>query len=394
MSEEIVSFLEMMAAERGAARHTLDAYRRDLVDFRAFLARRGLDLAGADGDAIRAYLAHLTDLGLRPSTAARRLAAIRQYYRFLYLERRRHDDPTTHIDTPKQRRRLPKLLEEEEIEALIQAARTREGPDALRLTALLELLYATGLRISELVGLPLSALSPDRTVITVRGKGGKERMVPVGTAARAALAAWLAVRTFHILDPSRQRWLFPSRARSGHLTRQRVAQLLKELAPDLMIARCKTLLKENVFSIPTHGTFVMHPGICPEYRNAHGCFWAIANAGRTALHPCTCRWMRRPGRLWPRPGSVRIEMADGSEEFVFVAGGILEVQPNCVTVLSDTAIRGKDLDDERANAAKKAAEEALRNAKSEIDVARATSELAILAAELAALRKYRERPKH
>ncbi|MFO1075298.1 MAG: site-specific tyrosine recombinase XerD [Geminicoccaceae bacterium] len=232
MSEEIVSFLEMMAAERGAARHTLDAYRRDLVDFRAFLARRGLDLAGADGDAIRAYLAHLTDLGLRPSTAARRLAAIRQYYRFLYLERRRHDDPTTHIDTPKQRRRLPKLIEEEEIEALIQAARTREGPDALRLTALLELLYATGLRISELVGLPLSALSPDRTVITVRGKGGKERMVPVGTAARAALAAWLAVRTFHILDPSRQRWLFPSRARSGHLTRQRVAQLLKELAPE------------------------------------------------------------------------------------------------------------------------------------------------------------------
>ena len=232
MSTLIESFLEMMAAERGAAHHTLDAYRRDLVDFQGFLHRRGADLAAADGDAIRAYLADLADLGLRPSTAARRLAAIRQYYRFLYLEGRRGDDPTTHIDTPKQRRRLPKLLEEEEIEALIEAARARQAPDALRLIALLELLYATGLRISELVGLPLSALAPDRSTITVRGKGGKERMVPVGTAAREALAAWLGVRTFHVTDPSRQRWLFPSRARTGHLTRQRVAQLLKELAPE------------------------------------------------------------------------------------------------------------------------------------------------------------------
>ena len=229
----IDAFLEMMAAERGAARHTLDAYRGDLAHFRGFLARRGHALEPATGDQIRAYLAELAGLGLRPSTAARRLAAIRQYFRFLYLEGRRADDPTTHVDTPKQRRRLPKLIEEEEIEALIAAARARTGPDALRLTALLELLYATGLRISELVGLPLGALAPDRTVLTVRGKGGKERMVPVGSAARAALAAWLGVRTFFVADPSRQRWLFPSRrARAGHLTRQRVAQLLKGLAPE------------------------------------------------------------------------------------------------------------------------------------------------------------------
>jgi integrase/recombinase XerD len=226
------AFLEMMAAERGAARHTLDAYRRDLADFRGFLARRGAALQQAGGDDIRAYLADLAARGMRPSTTARRLAAIRQYYRFLYLERRRDDDPTTHIDTPKQSRRLPKLLEEEEIEALIAAARAKDGPEALRLVALLELLYATGLRVSELVSLPLPALAPDRTVLTVRGKGGKERMVPVGSAARAALAAWLGVRQFYVVDPSRQRWLFPSRGRGGHLTRQRVAQLLKALAPE------------------------------------------------------------------------------------------------------------------------------------------------------------------
>jgi integrase/recombinase XerD len=169
------AFLEMMAAERGAARHTLDAYRRDLADFRAFLTRRGGALPTAGGDDVRAYLAELAGAGLRSSTTARRLAAIRQYYRFLFLEGGRGDDPTTHIDTPKQGRRLPKLVEEAEIEALIGAAKARDGPDSLRLLALLELFYATGLRVSELVGLPLSALAPDRSLLTVRGKGDKER---------------------------------------------------------------------------------------------------------------------------------------------------------------------------------------------------------------------------
>jgi integrase/recombinase XerD len=226
------AFLEMMAAERGAARHTLDAYRRDLADFAGFLAKRGKELPTAEGDDIRAYLAALTGQGLLPSTTARRLAAIRQYFRFLFVDGQRRDDPSAQIDRPRQRRRLPKLLEVEEIEALIAAARARDGPDSLRLTALLELLYATGMRVSELAGLPLSALAPDRSVLTVRGKGGKERMVPVGRAACEALAAWLTVRPFHIVDPSRARWLFPSRSRSGHLTRQRVAQLLKALAPE------------------------------------------------------------------------------------------------------------------------------------------------------------------
>jgi integrase/recombinase XerD len=226
------AFLEMMAAERGAARHTLDAYRRDIADCARFLARRGVDLPGAGGDDLRAYLAALAGAGLAPATTARRLAAIRQYFRFLLLEGRRQDDPSAQIDRPKQGRRLPKLLDLAEIEALIAAARARDGADGLRLVALLELFYATGLRVSELAGLPLAALSPDRTVLVVRGKGGKERMVPVGGAAREALAAWLAVRPFYVTEPARRRWLFPSRSRAGYLTRQRVAQLLKALAPE------------------------------------------------------------------------------------------------------------------------------------------------------------------
>ena len=234
MSATLDAFLEMMAAERGAARHTLDAYRRDLADFSGFLARRGKGLPAAGGDDIRAYLAALTGAGLLPSTTARRLAAIRQYFRFLFLEGRRADDPSAQIDRPQARAAAcPSCWRSAEIEALIAAARAKDGPDSLRLIALLELFYATGLRVSELVGLPLSALAPDRAVLTVRGKGDKERMVPIGGAAREALAAWLA-RAAVLRAPTRraQRWLFPSRGRSGHLTRQRVAQLLKALAPE------------------------------------------------------------------------------------------------------------------------------------------------------------------
>jgi integrase/recombinase XerD len=202
-------FLEMMAAERGASAHTLDAYRRDLADFAAFLAARGSPgPAEAGADDIRAYLARMAGLGLRASTAARRLSALRQFYRFLFLEGRRTDDPTLHVDAPRLARPLPRLLSEAEIEALIEASRRREGPDGLRLTALLELLYATGLRVSELISLPLSAIPKEREWLRVRGKGGKERIVPVGGAARRALDDWLAARAAC------------------------VAQLLKALAPE------------------------------------------------------------------------------------------------------------------------------------------------------------------
>lgn len=226
----IEPFLEMMAVERGASRHTLDAYRRDLARLAAFLARHGATPETATADDIRGFVRDETAQGHKASTVARRLAAVRHYYRFLFLERRREDDPTTHVDTPRLTRPLPRILSEAEVEALIEAARARSGAEAVRLLTLLELLYATGLRVSELAGLPLSALSPDRSVLTVRGKGGKERMVPMGGHARACVEAWLKLREQFVTRPSRARWLFPSRGAQGHLTRQRVAQLLKELA--------------------------------------------------------------------------------------------------------------------------------------------------------------------
>jgi integrase/recombinase XerD len=229
----IDAFLEMMAVERGASPHTVDAYRRDVVGYVAFLRRRRLSLQTAGAPAVRGYLAELSAAGSAPATAARHLSSIRQLHRFLYLEGRRPDDPTANLEGPRRRRPLPKLLAEDQIAALVRAAEARSGADGRRLVALLELLYATGLRASELVALPLSALAPDLDHLIVRGKGGKERMVPVGGAARRALRAYLEVRP-HFLAHGRAsvRWLFPSRARGGHLTRQRLDQLLRGLATE------------------------------------------------------------------------------------------------------------------------------------------------------------------
>jgi integrase/recombinase XerD len=224
------SFLEMMVAERGASRHTIDAYRRDLRSYEAFLDRRELQCETADVAAVRAWLAQLAREGLSAATMARRLSAIRQFHRFLYLEGARPDDPTQTVEGPRQQRPLPKLLAHAEIAALIEAAQQRADAEGLRLMACLELLYATGLRVSELVALPLSALAPDRSLLTVLGKGDKERMVPIGRAARAALEAYLGVRGRFLGKAKASPYLFPSRARAGHLTRQRLTQLLKELA--------------------------------------------------------------------------------------------------------------------------------------------------------------------
>jgi integrase/recombinase XerD len=225
------TFLEMMVAERGASRHTIDAYRRDLASYERFLDGRGQQSETADVAAVRAWLGRLSAEGLSAATMARRLSAIRQFHRFLYLEGARPDDPTQTVEGPRQRRPLPRLLDQAEIAALIETARQRADAEGLRLTACLELLYASGLRVSELVGLPLSALAADRSVLTVLGKGGKERMVPIGRAARAALDAYLGVRErFLGRHAKASPYLFPSRARAGHLTRQRLTQLLKELA--------------------------------------------------------------------------------------------------------------------------------------------------------------------
>ncbi len=229
----------MLAVERGASVNTLHAYRRDLTQLSGFLVKRGKRLDDADADDLRAYLGALAHAGMAPRTSARRLSALRQFYRFLLAEGVRQDDPSMVIDPPRQGRLLPKLLSESEVEALIAAARRRAGPEGVRLVALIELLYATGLRVTELVGLPLSAVARDEPALIVRGKGGKERLVPLSGVARAALAVYRKVRPQFIRDEKASPWLFPSRAANGHLTRHRFAQLLKELARDAGVEPAK-----------------------------------------------------------------------------------------------------------------------------------------------------------
>ena len=226
----IEAFLEMLAAERGAAQLTLAAYRNDLADLAAHLASRGVALDGADAAALHDYLAAMTTRHLAPRTLARRLSAMRQFYRFLVSDGARADDPTTGLDTPRLGRPLPKILGEAEVKRLIAAAAALAGDEGVRLRSILELLYATGLRVSELVGLPLAAAQRDPRFLLVRGKGGRERVVPLSTPARRALAAWLECRGRVLPQNRPSRWLYPSRGESGHLTRQRCGQLLKELA--------------------------------------------------------------------------------------------------------------------------------------------------------------------
>jgi integrase/recombinase XerD len=236
LSPQVEIFLEMMAAERGAAHNTIESYRRDLAGFMAFLAPRGRLPENADAAQIRAYFGRLSGAGMAPGTSARRLSALRQFFRFLFAERFREDDPCCAIDSPRQGRPLPRYLSEEEVERLLAAAHRRGGGKGKRLAALMELLYATGLRVSELVALPLSAMSRDGRMLIVNGKGGKERMVPLSEPAMEAVAVYQRTRE-HFMPVGRRPdesspWLFPSRSRAGHLTRNRFGQLLKGLAVD------------------------------------------------------------------------------------------------------------------------------------------------------------------
>jgi integrase/recombinase XerD len=223
------SFLEAMAVERNASRNTHDAYRRDLEHLARFLAAHGRELQAAEAADLRRYLAQIERSGFAPRTAARRLSALRQFFRFLVIEGVRADNPASALDAPRLGRPLPKVLSEAEVERLIQAARDRPGVEGLRLTAALEMLYAAGLRVSELVSLPLAAVARDRRFVVVRGKGKRERVVPLGASAEAALAAYLPHRPAFAAG-SGSPYLFPSRGRGGHLTRVRFGQLLKELA--------------------------------------------------------------------------------------------------------------------------------------------------------------------
>ncbi len=235
---DLESFLEMMSAERGASPNTLSSYRRDIEDYAGFLAGRRQNVRTATTADMRAYMAALEARGFAASSAARRLSAIRQLHRFLFAEGIRTDDPSGIIAGPKRKPALPKIMSEAEVDRLMDEAEAAVGRadtpakalKAARLVALLETLYASGLRVSELVGLPASAARPDLRMLMVRGKGGKERIVPLTARAREAIARFIALRRAAEGDAPAGPYLFPAVSESGTLTRQAFAREMKELA--------------------------------------------------------------------------------------------------------------------------------------------------------------------
>ena len=242
-------FLDMQAAERGAGANTLAAYRNDLSDLAAHLRAAGRSIANASTDDLRGFLGSLAERGFKASSLARRLSALRQLYRFLYAEGKRADDPAAVLEGPKRARTLPKILSIAEVDTLLARARERaenaEHPPAQRLRAarllcLLEVVYATGLRVSELVALPATAARRDQKMLVVRGKGGKERLVPLNQAAKRAMAEYLKLRAEGGQKSSKKdaqsKWLFPSFGEQGHLSRQHFARDLKALGAAAGIA--------------------------------------------------------------------------------------------------------------------------------------------------------------
>jgi integrase/recombinase XerD len=236
-------FLDMLAAEQGAGVNTLDAYRRDLADLSDYLTRNGHSFAGVNTDGLRGYLADLDIRGFKSSSVARRLSAMRHLFRFLLNERVRGDDPAAILSGPKRGRGLPKVLSIADVDRMLTRAKEltqASSPSslkqlrAMRLYCLLEVLYATGLRVSELVALPRSAARNDARMIVVRGKGNKERLVPLNDASRRAMSDYLAAMETQKGEKAKgaavSKWLFPSFGESGHLTRQHFARDLKELA--------------------------------------------------------------------------------------------------------------------------------------------------------------------
>ncbi|MBX6327815.1 MAG: site-specific tyrosine recombinase XerD [Pseudolabrys sp.] len=240
----IALFLDMLAAERGAGANTLSAYRNDLADLAAHLRAARRRMIDAATDDLRGYLTDLSARGFKTSSVARRLSAVRQFYRFLYTEGKRADDPAAVLEGPKRGRSLPKVLDLAEVDALLARARA-EADDrsraplqrlrAARLLCLLETAYATGLRVSELVSLPVSAARRDQRILVVRGKGGKERLVPLNQAAKQAMSDYMMLRG-QLKAQAESKWLFPSFGASGHLTRQHFARELKALGAACGIA--------------------------------------------------------------------------------------------------------------------------------------------------------------
>jgi integrase/recombinase XerD len=223
-------FLEMLAAERGSSQHTIAAYRRDLQDFQGFLAGKGKAIELAERRDIEAYLAKLSEAGFAARTAARRLSALRQFYQFLFSDGRIAADPTALIEGPRLGSSLPKIVSEGGVSALIEAAAEMPGPKGIRLVAMLELLYSTGLRVSELCNLRLAAVARDPEWLIVRGKGDKERMVPLTDQARRAIAAYLQQRSSFLAERQSSPYLFPVAGRTHPVARTTFALWLKSLA--------------------------------------------------------------------------------------------------------------------------------------------------------------------
>ncbi len=232
-------FLEMIAAERGSAKNTIEAYTRDLRDYFEFLSTKKIDILAASSQDIRVWLDDLGARGLTTASAARRLSCVRQFHRFLYSENHRSDDPTAVIEGPKRGRPLPKILSVDEVDRLMKTA--AEGIDdetrpiinrvrAARMHCLLEVLYGTGLRVSELVALPMRAAHARDPLLVIKGKGGRERLVPLSDAARASIQKWRELLVFRFPAIANAPWLFPSESESGHLTRQAFARDLKDIA--------------------------------------------------------------------------------------------------------------------------------------------------------------------
>lgn len=230
MNNLITAFTEMMTAERGAAVNTIAAYTRDLEDCREFLDTRRRTFINAETADLRAYLADISSRGLAPKTQARRLSALREFYKYLYTEKIRKDNPSDALDSPRTGRALPKYLSEAEVAALLNAVSELEPEASARMKALLEVLYASGLRVSELVSLPFTVTNVRENYLIVRGKGAKDRMVPLTDIAKKAVSDWIPVRERTLPKGRSSRWLFPSSGKEGHLTREGFFMELKKLA--------------------------------------------------------------------------------------------------------------------------------------------------------------------
>ena len=228
----IDSFANMLVAERGATVNTVSAYLNDISHFEKYLIENEISskIESCSKDSIANYIKYLSKKGLNPRTATRRLSSLRQFFLFLQSENYRSDNPTNNVDGPRQIKSLPKLLSEGEVEQLFEQANQMVGPEGIRLVCLLEIVYAAGLRVSELISLPNMALSQDQNVLLVRGKGEKERLVPLTSSAIDSINAYREVRHVFLKSNRESKFLFPSRSKEGFLTRRRVGQLFKDLA--------------------------------------------------------------------------------------------------------------------------------------------------------------------